>query len=189
MRPITAVVPAVATLGVSSRARPRCVGKKTKNKKTGVLPHDTYGAELLGVGSKELGMLRAEFVKCCGHTLMGAPRDLQVLACGSARDPVFSVRMAPLLRWCREVWLRTSANCRFKDCLLHAEIWLVRHKLANAGKGKLPHGPLLGIFMALEQLGWKYSSPLVLSTSDGFELDMSEVAPAMLTLLMMYTPG
>ena len=52
-----------------------------------------------------------------------------------ARGPGFNIRMAPLSRWFREVWLRTSVECPFTDTLSPLEIWIVWNRISTAVQG------------------------------------------------------
>ena len=115
----------------------------------GVLPHSTYGTELVEVSARDFNSLRAQCIAAAGHKPIGTPRELHIMMMGVSRDPGFLVAMRPLSRWAREVWLQTAGKGRggSQDSITANEIWQAWEVLRRAEEEKRPvvQGPIRGI--------------------------------------------
>ena len=84
----------------------------------GVLPHSTYGTELVEVPAKELAELRRQWVAAAGQKPIDTPRDLRIMMLGVARGPAAKFPLLLLLRRSRtlasairplRLWIQTPS--------------------------------------------------------------------------------
>ena len=142
----------------------------------GLIPQATYGAEISGYSDSELLDLRRTAAAAAGHTRGGRSLSRLLALVG---DPAARAEVAPITRWCEEVWrVATRADGGLGADAL-AEAWAAGQR-RDCKRWKDAKGPVDVVALTARRIGLTWTSPWEFSGPDGEKWNAGRHSPALI---------
>ena len=149
--------------------------------RTGLVPAAAHAADIFGVSEAEL--LALQRMAAAAQTPSAQGRSLTALRL-VRDDPAEEAAVAPLLRWCREVWEAANTVRRAFTMPQLRSMW-TRALPGKVWQWRDCRGPMSAAVLSARRLGWKCRGPFVLSDRSGVRLSLTSMSPGLLKKLAM----
>ena len=145
---------------------------------TGLQAYAFYGAEVVGLGAKQLKTAQANYLSLVGSPARSRSASVALAVAG---DPLWRQGLGPVLTWASTIWKATT-SASFQAFVSLPQLGALARPVVQA----LPRTwggvrrPLGAAHMSLKRIGWTFATPLVLKSAEGQEFALTTVSPALL---------
>ena len=149
--------------------------------KTGLMPAAAHAAEVFGASDAEL--LRLQRIAAAAQSPSAQGRSLTALRLVRG-DPAERAAIAPLLRWCREVWDAARGVPSAHSLSQLRGLW-VRASPGSVRKWAHCCGPMGAAVLSAKRIGWRLRGPFAAIDRNGRRLNFTQLSPALLQKLAL----
>ena len=141
---------------------------------TGLQPFGYYGAEVVGLDTREVAAAQSFFLQTVGSTCPSRSRTLSLLV---LQEPTYRLALGPVITWTNLVW--KAATCPGFEPSLPRLRELALNILARPPKAwNQVKGPFGAAIVSLQRVSWKFTTPFVLEDRMGQEVVLTCTSPA-----------